>query len=258
MATLDPRQFELHLPPAHEAAALDQDQEWCEVEIGDERRRIRFHDYAAIYEVPGLYEQLFSELLECRSPDVVCELLSEEFDEAGADPGMLTALDFGAGNGMVGEQLSRIGLGTIVGIDLLPEAHAAALRDRPEIYDDYRVLDLNALRAADRAELEEHRFDCLACVAALGFGDVPPTAFAEAFNLVASSGWLAFNLRQRFLDDEDPAGFGALIDRMLAGGVIEQRARTSYTHRISVSGKPLDYVAIIATKHRDVPLSWVR
>jgi hypothetical protein len=92
----------------------------------------------------------------------------------------------------------------------------------------------------------------------LGFGDVPPAAFAEAFNLVASSGWLAFNLRQRFLYDDDPGGFGALIERMLAEGVIEQRARTCYTHRISVSGKPLDYVAIVATKHRDVPLNWVR
>jgi hypothetical protein len=61
------------------------------------------------------------------------------------------------------------------------------VRDRPAGYDDYRVLDLNALLVADRAELEGHAFDCLVCVAALGFGDVPPTAFAEAFNLVASS-----------------------------------------------------------------------
>ena len=258
MATLDPRQIKLHLPSPHDGEALDQDEEWCEVEIGGERRRIRFHDYASIYDVPGLYERLFSELLECCSPAVVCELLSEELDQAGTDPGTLTALDFGAGNGMVGERLARIGLGTIVGIDLLPEARAAAARDRPAVYDDYRVLDLTALRAADRAELERHGFDCLVCVAALGFGDVPPTAFAEAFNLVASSGWLAFNLRQRFLHDDDPAGFGALIERMLAGGVIEQRARTCYTHRISVSGKPLDYVAIVATKHRDVPSSWVR
>ena len=258
MGTLDRREFKLHLPPPHEGEVLDQDEEWCEVEIGGGRRRIRFHDYAGIYDIPGLYEQLFSELLGCCSPDVVCGLLSAELDRAGVDPGTLTALDFGAGNGMVGERLSQIGLGTIVGIDLLPEARAAARRDRPEIYDDYRVFDLNALRAADHAELAEYGFDCLACVAALGFGDVPPTAFTEAFNLLASPGWLAFNLRQRFLHDDNPGGFGALIERMLAAGVIEQRARTCYTHRISTSGKPLDYVAIVAVKHADVPLSWVR
>ena len=94
MATLDPRQIKLHLPSPHDGEALDQDEEWCEVEIGGERRRIRFHDYASIYDVPGLYEQLFSELLECCSPDVVCELLSEELDQAGTEPGTLTALDF--------------------------------------------------------------------------------------------------------------------------------------------------------------------
>jgi 2-polyprenyl-3-methyl-5-hydroxy-6-metoxy-1,4-benzoquinol methylase len=258
MATLHPTRFKLHLPPPDAGDVLDQDEEWCEVEIDGERRRIRMHDYAAIYDIPGLYEQLFSELLECCSPKVVCDVLREELDRADVDPAALTALDFGAGNGMVGEQLSQIGLDTIVGIDLLPEARAAALRDRPEIYDDYRALDLNSLRAADRAELAGHGFDCLTCVAALGFGDVPPTAFTQAFNLIASPGWLAFNLRERFLHDDDRAGFGALIERMLAEGVIEQRARTRYTHRVSVSGKPLDYVAIVATKHRDVPQSWVQ
>ncbi|HEY2770713.1 MAG TPA: methyltransferase domain-containing protein [Solirubrobacteraceae bacterium] len=258
MATVHSRQINVHLPSPSDGEALDQDEEWCEVDIGGERRRIRFHDYASIYEVPGLYERLFSDLLECCSPDVVCQLLSEELDQVGTDPRTLTALDFGAGNGMVGERLSQIGVGTIVGIDLLPEARAAAMRDRPAVYDDYRVLDLTALSATDRAELEGRGFDCLVCVAALGFDDVPAMAFAEAFNLVASSGWLAFNVRGRFLDDDDPAGFGALLERMLAGGVVEQRARTCYTHRISVSGDPLDYVAIVATKQRDVPLSWVR
>lgn len=249
-------EFELHLPPRRTGAVLDQDEEWCEVEIDGERRRIRLHDYAAIYAVPGLYEELFSELLQCSSPDVVCDVLRDQLDQAGIDPASLNALDFGAGNGMIGERLAQIGFGTIVGIDLLPEARAAAVRDRPGVYADYRALDLTALGAADRAALEEYRFDCLACVAALGFGDVPQIAFAEAFNLVADGGWLAFNLRERILDEEDPTGFGALIEQMLAEGVIDERVRKCYTHRVSIAGKPLSYVAIIATKHRDVSLDW--
>lgn len=258
MGTPDRVRFELHLPPPGAAEVLDQDEEWCEVEIDGERRRIRLHDYAAIYDIPGLYEQLFSELLECCSPEAVCDLLREQLDRVGVEPGALTALDFGAGNGIVGEQLSRIGVRTIVGIDVLHEARAAALRDRPEIYDDYRALDLAALRTADRLQLEAHGFNCLVCVAALGFGDVPFSAFKEAFNLVAPGGWLAFNLRERFLHNEHPDGFGVLINRMLAEGNIEQHARARYTHRISVSGKPLNYVAIIATKNRDIPASWAR
>jgi hypothetical protein len=257
MATTGVARFEVHLPPPQSTDTVDQDEEWCEVEVDGERRRIRLHDYAAIYDIPGLYEHLFSEMLDCSSPDVVCGLLSEQIDQAAVDPAALTALDFGAGGGMIGERLSRMGVGTRIGVDLLPEARTAALRDRPGSYDEYRVLDFTALSAADRAELERRNFNCLTCVAALGFDDVPLAAFVQAFNLIACPGWLAFNLRGRFLEEDDATGFGAFIKRMLAAGIIEQRARRRYIHRISVSGEPLDYVAIIATKRQHVPLSWV-
>jgi hypothetical protein len=255
MATLDTERFDLHLPPKA-GGELDQDEEWCEIEVDGTRRRIRLHDYAAIYAVPGLYEHLFAELLECSSPGVVCDLLGRELREAGVDPGSLTALDVGAGNGMVGEQVSDLGVDTIVGIDLLPQARDAALRDRPDVYDDYVALDLGDMSRRERADLEARDFDAMTCVAALGFGDMPPAAFAEAFNLVSSPGWIAFNLRERFLDDEDPAGFGPFIERMFGEGVLEEQARKSYTHRVSITGEPLTYLALVATKRRDVPPGW--
>jgi hypothetical protein len=147
---------------------------------------------------------------------------------------------------------------SIVGIDLLREARDAALRDRPGVYDDYHALDLAALSHSERAALGDHEFDLMTCVAALGFGDVPPLVFAEAVNLVGSPGWIAFNLRERLLADEAPAGFGTFIARMLGAGVLEERARISYTHRVSVTGKPLTYLALVASKRRDVPLDWMR
>jgi len=256
--TLDTQRFELHLPSQQAVGGLDQDEEWCEIELDGLRRRIRLHDYAAIYDVPGLYEHLFSEMLECSSPAVVGDLLGCELRATDIDPGSLTALDFGAGNGLVGEQLSNLGIDSIVGIDLLPEARDAALRDRPDTYEDYVALDLSDMSPANRARLEDHGFNAMTCVAALGFGDIPPVAFAEAFNLVSSPGWIAFNLRERFLQDEDPAGFGRFIGRMFEEGVIEERARVSYTHRISVAGEDLTYLAIVATKRRDVPRAWTR
>lgn len=257
MATLDTHASDLYFPPAQAGTGLDQDEEWCEIEIAGERRRIRLHDYGAIYAIPGLYEQIFYDRLDCQSPRVVCGLLAELLEREGVDPGSLRALDFGAGNGMVGELLAAAGIEQIDGIDLLPEARDAALRDRPGLYDDYHVLDLSTLDREERRELSS-RYDVMSCVAALGFGDVPPIAFAEAFNMVHSPGWVAFNIRERFLDAADPAGFGAFIGRMLAEGVLEERARVSYTHRVSVAGKPLPYLAIVATKRCDVPLEWAR
>ena len=257
MATLDNLDYALHLPPEHARNELDQDEEWCEIEIDGTRRRIRFHDYAEIYNVPGLYERLFADRLDCDSPRIVTELLGEALRDAGLKPEKLTALDFGAGNGMVGELLGELAVGEIVGVDLLPEARDAAHRDRPGLYEAYYALDLTQLSPENRRDLMRHDFDLMTCVAALGFGDIPELAFAEAFNLVGAPGWIAFNLRDRFVEEED-AGFGGLIARMFGEGILEERTRTSYTHRVSVSGEPLEYVAIVAEKQGDIPLDWVR
>jgi predicted TPR repeat methyltransferase len=258
MATLSNVDYAVHLPPEHARGELDQDQEWCEIEVQGERRRIRFHDYAAIYAVPGLYERLFVDRLACVSPTVVTDLLGAELRAAEVRHEGLTALDFGAGNGMVGELLGELGIGEIVGVDLLTEARDAAHRDRPGLYDDYYSLDLTQLAPDQRRDLMRREFDVMACVAALGFGDVPPLAFAEAFNLIGSPGWVAFNIRDRFLDPEDPSGFGGFLLRMFGEGILEERARERYTHRISVAGEPLEYYAVVAQKYRDVPLAWAR
>jgi hypothetical protein len=158
---------------------------------------------------------------------------------------------------MVGERLDELSVGEIVGVDLLPEARDAAHRDRPGVYDDYYALDMTQLTADQRRDLMRHDFDVMTCVAALGFGDIPPVAFAEAFNLVGSPGWVAFNIRDRFLTEET-TGFGGLIARLIDEGVLEERSRTQYTHRVSVTGEPLQYVAMITQKHADVPLDWAR
>ncbi len=258
MTTVDTQRFSLYLPPSHTGEGLDQHEEWCEIERDGTRERIRLHDYAAIFSVPGLYEQLFAEMLECDSPEVVCRLLAAELIAADVDPADLKALDFGAGNGMVGEQLAAVGVDSIVGLDLLPEARDAAQRDRPGLYEDYYAGDVTDLDHGDRRELEAHDFNAMTCVAALGFGDIPPAAFAEAFNLVDAPGWIAFNLRDRFIEDQDPAGFGAFIARMRDEGVLEEQARVSYTHRVSVAGEPLEYHAIVASKRDDVPLDWTQ
>jgi SAM-dependent methyltransferase len=237
---------------------LEQDHEWCRVTVDGKTRDIRFHDYDEIYKVPGLYEFLFYERLKCCSPEEVRALLEQELEAEDVEPASLRVLDLGAGNGMVGEELVDLGVKSIVGIDLLPEAAAAAKRDRPGTYEDYFVLDLTELTDACRDDLRERRFNALVTVAALGFGDIPPLAFAEAFNLVADGGWIAFNIKEDFLSDGHPSGFSKLIGRLLETGMVEKRAEKVYCHRLSTTGEELDYVAIVGVKRSDVPAEMIR
>ena len=228
--------------PSDSDAELSQDQEWCEVLLDDEWTRIRFHDYDEIYAVEGLYEHLFYTRLRCQSPAVVAALLADAVEDAGEDPAALSVLDLGAGNGMVGEALRDRGFGEITGVDITPEAGAAVERDRPGVYGAYHVCDL--LDAP--AELREARFGAMTSVAALGFGDVPPEVFAAALELVADGGWVAFTIKEDFLDDD--GGFAALISSLLRDGAIDERARTRYEHRLDVAGEPIHYVAIAGVK----------
>jgi predicted TPR repeat methyltransferase len=240
--------------PDHSRDEFDQDQEWCEIVVEGEKRRIRFHDYAEIYSIPGLYEHLFYELLECDSPRAVSELLGEQLSASGPASGDLRVLEVGAGNGMVGRELAERGVEHIVGVDIIPEAKTAAERDRPGVYDDYLVLDLTDIPPDTRRDLESRRFNCLVTVAALGFGDIPPNAFAEAHNLIDDGGLIVFNIKEDFIADSDPSGFSRLISRGLESGALAIRAERRYEHRLSVAGHPLHYVAVVAEKRADLPI----
>ncbi len=236
-------------------ADLDQNEEYCDVEVGGRSRRIRFHDYGDIYDIPGMYEKLFAELLECRSPQVLVDLLGAALEAADEKPESLRVLDFGAGNGMVGEELVNLGVELVIGSDLLPQAKAAALRDRPEIYRDYVDADITALTPEQTETLRAADLNAMTCVAALGFDDIPPAAFAAAFNAIAEEGWVAFNLRDRYLDA--PTAFSTLLERMIAEGLLTEMANERYIHRKALGGRSLEYVAFVGRKHGHIPAGWV-
>ena len=248
--------YEIAFPEAD--AKADQDSECCDVRIDGEVRRIRFHDYNEIYSVPGLYEQLFYDELKCQSPTVLTELLTDTMAETGVDPGMIDALDIGAGNGMVAEELVKRGIRSVVGVDIIEEAAEAAERDRPDVYDDYHVADLTDLPADVVTAMVERQFGCMTTCAALGFGDIPPLAFAVALNLLADDAWVAFTIKDRFLDgsEEEESGFSTLVNRLCDTGRLEVLAKKKYRHRMAVDGSELNYIAVIARKRQDAPLEW--
>jgi len=230
---------------------LDQDEEWCLVETQDGWEEIRFHDYASLYEIPGLYERLFYDVLQCDSPATVRWALEDEIRKSGTSAEELRVLDLGAGNGMVGEELIAMGVETVVGIDVVESAARAAERDRPGVYTEFHITDITRLSEGQRARLHEFRFNCVTCVAALGFGDIPPQAFIEAFNLIELGGWIAFNIKEDFLSDSDGSGFSRLIRKMIKDGSLSIRHKKRYRHRLATSGKPLFYVCLVGVKSGD-------
>ncbi|HEX8935282.1 MAG TPA: methyltransferase domain-containing protein [Pseudonocardiaceae bacterium] len=249
--------FEVLLPEVEHDLDLDQDEEWCEVLVDGGQRRIRFHDYHEIYNIPGLYERLFYDTLKCASPRVIRNQLAQVLAERGTEPSELRVLDVGAGNGIVGEELRELGAGTIFGVDIIEEAAAAAHRDRPGVYDRYLVADLTDLAPDQRATLAEADINTMTTVAALGFDDMPPHAFASAYNFVSTPGLAAFTIKEDFVASRDLSGFSKLIARMLDEKVIRPLAEQRYRHRLSVRGEPLYYVGYVAEKVRDIPRAWL-
>jgi SAM-dependent methyltransferase len=243
-------EFVLRLPDEADKGA-DQDEEWCEVERDGETRRLRFHDYSDIYSIPGLYERLIYEELRCDSPRVIARLLAGELERRDVDPATLRALDLGAGNGIVAEELARVGVEHLVGIDIIPEAEEAAERDRPGLYDDYVVADLTEDNAQVRRRLDSHELNCFTCVAALGFGDIPPEVFIEALRRVNTPSLVAYNIKETFLGEKDPSGFSDLVDRLDQEGSLVTLAKERYQHRLSWAGEPLHYYAVLAEKRQD-------
>lgn len=233
---------------------VDQDEEWFEFEDHGHRRRLRLHDYASIYDTPGLYESLVYRVLKCRSPERVVRPLETAAAARGRSVGDLRVIDLGAGNGIVGELLRRAGARELVGIDILPEAAKAARRDHPQVYDDYVVTDLTNPEPGAMRRLRDFAPNCLVTVAALGFGDTPPEAFLTAFNLLPPGGWLAMCIKDRFLEEDDDSGFGRLVRGMVADGTIDVLHRERYVHRMSIAGNELHYVAVVARKQRHARL----
>lgn len=245
------QEFELRVP-SH-AHGLRQDEEWFELRREGRWVRMRMHDYAELFADQGLYEALVYELLECRSPGRVAALLKNTLADVGCEGERLRVLDLGAGNGIVAEELRKRGVESIVGVDILENAREAAERDRPGVYDDYLVADLTDLEPSARERLDARNLNCLVSVAALGFGDIPPLVFANALDAIACPGWAAFTIKEEFLTQRDATGFSRLVRDLEAAGVLRIDARHRLWHRLSLSGRKLFYVALIARKLAPIP-----
>ena len=233
---------------------MDQREEWIVVHYKNCEEKICLHDYARFYKIPGLYEEVIYKRLKCNSPQVICDLLHKELQKKNGESQNLRALDFGAGNGIVGEYLKqKMACDILIGVDIISEAFDAAQRDHPDVYDDYYVMDLAQPKKFEKKKLCMWDFNVLLTIGALGFNDIPTRAFINALNIVEDDAWVAFNIKDTFLSKNDDSGFKNVLDSIV-GDSFHVLQMKRYCHRLSLSGNPLHYHAIVGKKVKKVVL----
>lgn len=206
------------------------------------------------------HRNIFHKHLECQSPPELVSLVAEcvASHPAFALEKPLHVLDVGAGNGIVAAEV-RAQLGErvrrLVGTDILPEAHDAAMRDRPNVYDQYVVADL-----LDERQMElfgKKKFDLMITCAALGPGwnDMPVQALLGALAMVNEGGLVAITVNVCWLGIADETPWGQFI-AMLEGkgfkdwGHLKEVQRKLYKHRLDVRGMWIWYMAIVFEKSK--------
>ena len=220
-----------------------QGEEQFVLHLDGETREVVLHDYATVYSVPGLYEEVVQHRLQCASPATVADALVEAATSTGREPADLRAFDLGAGNGVVGEEMTARGVTVVVGADGIGEARDAAHRDRPGMYAHYLVGE--RLESSEVARLvREERLDALVAAGAVGEGHVPVDALAELWSTFPPGSVLALTLKDG-AGDHDVAD----VDAMLAGlddtSVVVRRR---FRHRLSMAGNELYYLVLAAVK----------
>ena len=239
--------------PKPESSNLNQDEAYFFLQNGKQKQKIRFHDYDKIYNVQGLYEQIFYDRLKCTSPEKVAAILESSLKQSDDNLSELRILDFGAGNGMMGEALKKHGVSRLIGVDIIQQAYNATVRDRPGLYDAFYIEDFTKLSDEKREDIASWQCDCMVTVAALGFGDIPTRAFLEAFNIITPRGWIAFNIKESFFHASDDSGFSKMIRELIFSEYLDIYHIERYRHRLSIEGEPLYYFAIAGRKNADAP-----
>ena len=83
------------------------------------------------------------------------------------------------------------------------------------------------------------------------------TAFVKALNIINGQGWVAFNIKETFLNETDKSGFSTMIRELIFSEYLDVYHIERYRHRLSIEGEPLYYFAIACRKNADVPMEFL-
>ncbi|MDQ3306858.1 MAG: hypothetical protein M3499_00615 [Actinomycetota bacterium] len=213
-------------------------EQWIEFGPPSARRRVGFHDYDALYTIPGLYERVFYDLLGMRTADVVVELYASALAELGCDPSAERVLDLGAGTGKGGELMRAVGVAQVIGVDVEPAARDATERDRPGVYDEFYVADLATASPSTMRALQRHEITSMVALASIGVGHITVELLADLITtLIPPSGLVAFAVADQLLPDFHTNLFSLVPVDVLTS--------TSYVHRLQTDGSPHRATAVV-------------
>ena len=112
-------------------------------------------------------------------------------------------LDAGAGSGLVGLELARLGFDTIDGMDISSVQLALA-----EVKGVYRRL-IHA-RLGERLPVPTDAYDAMVSAGTFTFGHAPASSFDDIVRVVRSGGYLVFTLPA----EGDPEGYGEKYEEL--------------------------------------------
>lgn len=209
-----------------------------------QERRLRIHDYVEVYQIPRLYEYLVCEKLQYQAPQVISKLLIEQTTRDRINVNDLSILDVGAGNGISGKALADLGVTSIFGLDIIPESAQATQRNYPGVYQQYYVEDLTCLSEQTDRELKNKKLNVLLMSGSLYH--LPFKALCSALSLLDTEGWLAVTVRTSGMKQIKSGNTRYLFEKLVNRKALEIIAKKDYQQRLTISGKPIMGVAIIA------------
>jgi hypothetical protein len=222
-------------------------QELIRVRHSDGRtEELRLHEYGRVYALPGLYEQIVHQRLGCRSPEQIAAMLADAVGRLGWNRETVRVIDLAAGNGISGQALAAHGLHPVLGTDIVPEARAAALRDRPGVYDAYQTLDLLALGPDQQQAITALEANALSCVAPVGTAreQLPPLALSAVVKLLAADALVAY-MHDPTLGLPDQVTEELWAQELGPESQADLLVRESYLHRYTLTGRPYEMVGVV-------------
>ena len=137
------------------------------------------------------------------APRAGAELLATYVADKGA-----RVLDAGAGTGMVGEELDRLGFQRITALDMSPGMLATA--EAKSVYKELVVGELGK-----PLPFETGGFAGVTCIGVLTFGHAPPEALDELVRVTKAGGTVVFSMRTDYYTE---GGFDARQAALEAAG----------------------------------------